>query len=115
MNNEIIRLFPEVDSAELAYIHQATARFDDNQLTLFASIYRSKRKDPQMILITCLVGLVGVAGIHRLLIDQVGMAILFFLTGGFCLVGTIVDALNYKTLTLNYNERMIEETLRRIY
>ena len=115
MNNQIIRLFPEVDSAELAYLHQATARFDDNDLRLFASIYRSKRKDPQLILITSLVGLMGVAGIHRLLMDQVGMGILFFLTGGFCFVGTIVDALNYKTLALNYNERMIEETIRRIY
>lgn len=115
MNNEVLRLFPEVDSVELAYLQQATARLDDNQLSLFASIYRTRRKDPQLILITCLIGLVGFSGIHRFLTDQIGMGILYLLTGGLCLIGTIVDAINYKTLTLKYNERMMEETLRRIY
>ncbi len=115
MNNEIIRLFPDIDNVELAYLQQATAQFDDKQLSLFASIYRSKRKEPQLILLTCLLGLVGFAGIHRLLTGQVGLGIIYFLTGGLCLIGTIVDMLNHKTLALKYNEKMMEETLRRIY
>ena len=115
MNNEIIRLFPDVDNVELTYLQQATARFDDKQLSLFASIYRSKRKDPQLILITCLLGLIGFAGIHRLLTGQVGLGIIYFLTAGFCFIGTIVDMLNHKTLTLKYNEQKMEETLHRIY
>jgi TM2 domain-containing membrane protein YozV len=74
-------------------------------------IYRSKRKDPQLILILCLLGLVGVAGVHRFIIGHIGMGILYFFTGGLCLVGTIVDAVNSKDLALEYNAKMITETL----
>jgi TM2 domain-containing membrane protein YozV len=74
-------------------------------------IYRSKRKDPQMILILCLLGLVGFAGIHRIVIGNIGMGILYFFTAGLCFIGTIVDTINHKELALEYNAKMITETL----
>ncbi len=114
MSKELLRLFPEVDPAELASLNYATARLDGEQLSLFASIYRSRRKDPQLLLITCLIGFLGVSGIHRMLIGQIGLGLLYLFTGGLCLIGTIVDLLNYKTLALKYNEKMMEEILRRI-
>ena len=114
MSKELLRLFPEVDSAEFASLSIASNRLDSEQLALFASIYRSRRKDPQLILITCLIGFLGVSGIHRMLIGQIGLGLLYLFTGGLCLIGTIVDLLNYKTLALKYNENMMEETLRRI-
>ena len=115
MSKELIRLFPEVDQSELVSLDFATRRLDQEQLSLFASIYRARRKDPQLILITCLIGLVPIAGIHRIILGHVGIGILYLLTWGLCFVGTIVDLLNYKTLALKYNEKMMEETLRRIY
>ena len=114
MSKELLRLFPEVDAAELASLNLAARRLDSEQLSLFASIYRSRRKDPQLLLITCLIGFLGVSGIHRMLIGQIGLGLLYLFTGGLCLIGTIVDLLNYKTLALKYNEKMMEETLRRI-
>jgi TM2 domain-containing membrane protein YozV len=74
-------------------------------------IYRSKRKDAQLILILCLIGRVGIAGIHRFIIGHIGMGILYFFTVGLCFVGTIVDAINYKDLALEYNSKMIVETM----
>ncbi len=74
-------------------------------------IYRSKRKDPQTILLTCLLGVVCVAGIHRFLVGEIGMGILYVLTGGLCLIGTIVDAVNHKTIALDYNQKMLAETM----
>ncbi|MGH2647228.1 MAG: TM2 domain-containing protein, partial [Ginsengibacter sp.] len=62
-------------------------------------------------LLVCLLGLVGVSGIHRFLIGQVGMGILYFFTGGLCLIGTIVDAINHRSLALEFNGKMIAETL----
>jgi TM2 domain-containing membrane protein YozV len=58
-----------------------------------------------------LIGLVGVAGIQRFLIGNIGMGILYFFTGGLCLIGTIIDAVNHKELAMEYNAKMITETL----
>ncbi|MEO5782679.1 MAG: TM2 domain-containing protein [Ginsengibacter sp.] len=96
---------------ELITINSRTKGFSDDELTQFCMIYRSKRKDPQTILLLCLLGLVGVSGIHRFVIGHIGMGILYFFTGGLCLIGTIVDAVNHKDLALEYNSGMIAETL----
>jgi TM2 domain-containing membrane protein YozV len=72
-------------------------------------IYRTRRKDPQLILLTCLVGFLGFAGIHRFLVNQIGMGILYFFTAGLCLIGTIVDAVNYQSLAFEYNRQIASE------
>ena len=107
----ILKYLYDVTPEELVTIDSRTKDFSDEQLAQFCMIYRSKRKDPQMILILCLLGLVGVAGVHRFIIGHIGMGILYFFTGGLCLVGTIVDAVNPKDLALEYNAKMITETL----
>ncbi|RYE22407.1 MAG: TM2 domain-containing protein [Sphingobacteriales bacterium] len=96
---------------ELIQINAHIQGFSDEQIRQFVTVYRSKRKDEQTILICCLLGLVLFAGIHRFLIGQIGMGILYFLTGGLCFIGTIVDAINHKQLTLDYNFKMMGETL----
>ena len=70
---------------------------------MFATVYRARRRDPQMILLVTLLGFLGVAGVHRILLNQIGMGIVYFFTGGFCLIGTIVDLINYQQLSFNYN------------
>ena len=95
-------------------LEQATYGLNSEQLSLFASIYRYRRKDPQLVLITCLIGLIGFAGIHRMLVGQIVLGIVYLFTCGLCFIGTIVDLLNYKTLAFEYNEKIMEETLRRI-
>ena len=101
----------DITPEELITINSRTQGFGDDELTHFCMIYRSKRKDPQTILLLCLLGLVFVAGIHRFVLGQVGMGILYFFTGGLCVIGTIVDAINHKDLALEYNGKMIAETL----
>jgi lipoprotein-releasing system ATP-binding protein len=54
---------------------------------------------------------VAVAGIHRFVIGHIEMGILYFFTGGLCLIGTIVDAIIHKDLAMEYNAKMIAETL----
>jgi TM2 domain-containing membrane protein YozV len=111
VNAIFLKYLYDVLPEELITINSRTKGFSDDELTHFCMIYRSKRKDPQTILLLCLLGLIGVAGIHRFVIGHIGMGILYFLTAGLCLVGTIVDAINHKTLTLEYNAQMISETL----
>ena len=111
VNPVLLQYLYDITPEELITINSRTQGFNTDELTHFCVIYRSKRKDPQIILLLCLVGLIGVAGIHRFVIGQVGMGILYFFTGGLCLIGTIVDAINHKDLALEYNGKMIAETL----
>ncbi|MEO8109689.1 MAG: TM2 domain-containing protein [Ginsengibacter sp.] len=111
VNATLLRYLYDVTPEELLTINSHTQGFSDDELTNFCMIYRSKRKDPQTILLLCLLGLVFVAGIHRFVIGHTGMGILYFFTAGLCWIGTIVDAINHKDLALEYNAKMITETL----
>jgi TM2 domain-containing membrane protein YozV len=106
-----IKYLRDVTPEELVTINSRTKGFSDEELTQFCMIYRTKRKDPQTILLLCLLGLVCVAGIHRFVIGHIGMGILYFFTAGLCWIGTIVDAINHKDLAMEYNAGMITETL----
>src|SRR6476469_5218688 len=111
LNPVFLKYLYDVTPEELITINSRTMGFSDDELIHFCMIYRSKRKDPQTILLLCLLGLVFISGIHRFVIGDTGLGILYFFTGGLCLIGTIVDAINHKELALEYNAKMISETL----
>lgn len=75
----------------------------------FANVYRTRRKDPQVILITALLGLIVVAGVHRFLLGQIGMGLLYLFTGGLCLIGTIIDLVNHQRLAFEFNQKVAQE------
>jgi len=83
----------------------------EEQQKQFVMIYSSRRKDPQLILILTLIGFLGVAGIHRMIVGQLGMGIIYLLTGGLCLIGTIVDIINYKDISGEFNRRQALESV----
>lgn len=111
VNPVLLQYLYDVTPEELITINSRTQGFGNDELKQFCIIYRSKRKDPQTILFLCLLGLICISGIHRFVIGHIGMGILYFFTAGLCLVGTIVDAINHKDLALEYNGKMIAETL----
>jgi hypothetical protein len=43
------------------------------------------------------------------MIGQIGMGILYFFTGGLCLMGTTLDAINHKSLANEFNRKMANE------
>lgn len=105
----VIDHLPEIDGDESLYVGKLINDLSEEQASKFASVYRTRRKDPQTILITCLLGFFLIAGIHRLLLNQIGMGILYIFTGGLCLIGTIVDLVNYKDLAFQYNREVAKE------
>lgn len=111
VNPTILKYLYDVTPEELITINSRIKDFNDDEVAQFCMIYRSKRKDPQLILILCLLGLVGVAGVQRFIIGHIGMGILYFFTAGLCFIGTIIDAVNHKELAMEYNAKMITETL----
>jgi len=100
---------PGLEADELAFIKNATANLTEKQAENFLALYRGKRKETQMTLILTLVGFFGVHGIQRFVLGQIGMGILYFLTFGLCCIGTIVDLVNHKKMTLEYNQKQISE------
>ena len=107
--NRIINYLPGLELDEAAFVDSLLKDNSDEEVKRFAIMYGPKRKDPQTILILSLIGLVCFAGIHRFVLNQIGMGILYFFTGGLCLIGTIVDAVNHKTLTFEHNQRVALE------
>ena len=94
----LLQLLPNVENEELIYIQGLVKNMSDEQIRQFAIIYSSRRKDPQMILLLTLVGFLGV-----------GMGLLYVFTGGLCLIGTIVDLVNYKNLTFEFNQKVARQ------
>lgn len=105
----LLQLLPNVENEELNYIQGLVKDMNDEQVRQFSVIYNSRRKDPQMILLLTLVGFLGVAGIQRFIIDQIGMGLLYVFTGGLCLIGTIVDLVNYKNLAFEFNQKVARQ------
>jgi len=107
----VYEVLPEIMGEEQFYISSLIKNMDDKQAQQFANIYRARRKDPQIILLVTLVGFLGIAGIQRFLTDQIGMGILYLLTGGICMIGTIVDLVNYKRIAFDYNQKQAAQIM----
>lgn len=105
----VYEILPEVVGEEQMYISSLIKNMDDKQAFQFANIYRSRRKDPQIILLVTLVGFLGISGIQRFLTDQIGLGILYLLTGGICMIGTIIDLVNYKKIAFEYNQQQANQ------
>jgi TM2 domain-containing membrane protein YozV len=105
----IMQLLPELDGEEMMYLQNRLKDFSDQQASQFAMMYRSRRRDPQTILLVTIVGFLGFAGIQRFMTDQIGMGILYFFTVGLCFIGTIVDLINYKKIAFEYNRMQAEQ------
>jgi len=99
----VLEILPELMGEEQAYVSGAIREMDDEKARQFANAYRARRRDPQTILLVSIIGFLGIAGIQRFLVDQIGMGILYLLTGGLCAIGTIVDMINYKKIAFEYN------------
>lgn len=107
--SNIYTLLPEIEGEEGILLESMLKGLTEEQAQDFIIIYRGRRKDPQTILLLALLGFVGFAGIHRFLLNQIGMGILYFFTVGLCGIGTIVDLVNHKNLAFEYNQKVARE------
>ncbi|UCD18570.1 MAG: TM2 domain-containing protein [Candidatus Zixiibacteriota bacterium] len=108
---EVFKYLPEIEGDELMFIGGLLKDMDNTAAEKFSMVYRARRKDPQTILLMALVGFIGFAGIHRFYLNQIGMGVLYFFTAGICFIGTIIDLVNYRDLTLQYNQLQAQQIL----
>lgn len=105
----ILEVLPELTGEEMVFVQNLIKDWSDEKARSFANVYRARRKDPQVILITCLLGLIIVAGVHRFLLGQIGMGLLYLFTAGLCIIGTIIDLVNYQKLAFEFNQGVANE------
>ncbi len=111
MKPSLITLIPAIEGDELAFLQAMTNELSEEKLQSFVMVYNGKRKKADTILVGCILGFVAVAGIQRFMVGQIGMGLLYLFTGGLCFIGTIMDIINYKKLTFEYNQQMAVESL----
>lgn len=109
--SNVIEHLPELEGDEQLYVAELINNMPDEEARRFARVYRERRKDPQLILLLALVGFVAIAGVHRFVIDEIGMGLLYLFTAGLCFIGTIIDVVNYKDIAFRYNRRQADEVL----
>jgi len=105
MPHIIAHYLPELDEPERSFLGQLTATMSDADVQQFAIAYRMRRKDPQMVFANG-IGMVGVPGLHRFALGQVGVGFLYLFTYGLMLIGTIADIVQYKELAFRYNRQV---------
>ena len=107
--SKVIKYLPELEGDEQVFVAQLYRDLSKEQAEQFAHVYRRRRKDSTTTLLMAVLGFVSVAGIHRFYLGQIGMGLAYFFTVGFCLIGTIVDLVNYRSLTESFNEKQALE------
>jgi TM2 domain-containing membrane protein YozV len=115
MRPNFVNLIPALEGEELVYLQALTKELNMEQLQMFIAVYNGKRRKADQILLGCVLGFVLVAGIQRFMVNQTAMGILYLLTGGFCFIGTIMDTINHKRLTFEYNQQMARESMAMIH
>lgn len=101
---QLMMMLPGLKPEELLVLQNVTTGMTENQSRQFMAMYSGNRKDGQTLLLLALVGLLGIAGIQRFIVGQTGMGVAYLLTGGFCGIGTIIDAVNANKLAAEYNQ-----------
>ena len=101
---DIMRLMPDLEGEEMLFVGGLVKEMTDTQGETFAVAYRAQRRDPTTVLLLALLGFVILAGVQRFYLGQIGMGLLYLFTAGFCFIGTIIDVVNHKKLTFEYNQ-----------
>ena len=101
---DIMKVLPELEDEEMLFVSGLVKEMSDTQASTFAVAYRSQRRDPTTVLLLTLLGFIVIAGVQRFYVGQIGMGLVYLFTAGFCLVGTIIDVVNHKKLSFQYNQ-----------
>lgn len=115
MKPNLINLIPSIEGEELVYLQMLTKDLNPEQLTNFIALYNGKRRKTDQVLLGCVLGFVLVSGVQRFMLGQNGMGLLYLFTGGLCFIGTIMDTINHKRLTFEYNQKMAREGMAMVY
>ena len=106
----ILRLLPELDADEIMFLTPLVEDMKESQLKLFAEAYRLRRKDNVWLFLV--LSFIGIGGVHRFVLGQIGMVLLYLFTWNLCLIGFLIDLINQNSLVGKYNRTQAINTAR---
>ena len=101
--DNIARYIPLAEGSEYTYLKRLAKCVTDEEFEHFVRLYVPNRKDKNTTLILCILGLIGLGGIHRFYLGKIGTGILYFLTTGLFYIGTIYDLFRYAEMVSDEN------------
>lgn len=96
----------EFPPSERVYVQNLIVQVPAQHAEAFLIAYRSRRKDPQNVLLAAVIGLVACPGFQRFWLGETGMGLLFLFTAGFLAMGSIIDLATYRTLAFSHNQKV---------
>ena len=112
---QMLMMLPGLQPEEILTIQHLTKDMTEAQQQQFFVIYQGKRKEQQTLTIMTLVGFFGVAGIQRFITGEIVLGILYLFTLGFCGIGTIIDLINIKRITTDFNQKEAIESANMVH
>jgi len=106
--------------SNVPYIDQYIFQWAQEQLNneqkfqQFQFQYMSQKKQKDTCLLLAVISFIGISGIHRFYCGDIGMGVAYLLTGGFCLIGTIVDLFNMNKIVNQANVKVAYETMQMV-
>ena len=99
--NRLVKSLPEIDADEILMLSPLVEDMSDQQASLFAQAYRSRRKENLWIFLV--LSLIGIGGVHRFVLGQIGFGLLYLFTFNLCFIGLVIDIVLQKSLVQKYN------------
>ena len=84
---------------------------DEQKVQKFQQVYLEKKKQKSTAHLLNLIAFVGLGGIHRFYLGDIGLGVAHLLTCGFCWIGTIIDIININQRVNDANVRIAMQTL----
>jgi TM2 domain-containing membrane protein YozV len=107
---QFLMMMPGLQPDELILLQELSKDMTESQQQQFFMLYQNKRKDQQTMLLLTAIGFLGVAGIQRFIVGDIALGVVFLVTLGFCGIGTIIDMVNIKSMTYEFNRRQALES-----
>ena len=108
-HHQLLMTMPDLQPEELAVLNELMHNLSEKEKEQFLMLYRTKRKDKQTMILLAAIGFLGIAGIHRFIIGDIALGVLYILTLGFCFIGTIIDIVNIGQMTNDFNRKQAIE------
>lgn len=108
-SQQFFMMLPGLQPDEMLLLQELLKEMNENQKQQFFMLYQGRRKDQQTMLLLTAIGFLGVAGIQRFIVGDIVLGIVYLLTLGFCGIGTIIDMINIKSMTYEFNRKQAFE------
>lgn len=99
----VAKYVPMAEGSEWTYLRNLAKCVSEDEFEHFIRLYLPNRKEKNTVLILCVLGFLGLAGIHRFYLGNIRIGVLYIISAGLLYLGTIYDLLKYREMVSDVN------------